>query len=124
MTNDLAGSCLILSQDFLFGSRLSEAISDRGYEVSMQGSLESSVASTTEPSWSLIIVDLTLKTITIEDVVAWQQSLTPPPPLLAFGPHVQTGQLERARQAACEFVLTRGQLDQQLEQLLDEILAR
>ena len=77
---------------------------------------------TTGPTWKLVIFDLTLQAITIEDVAAWRETLAPPPRLIAFGPHVRTAALERAEQTGCELVLTRGQLDQQLEMVLDEYL--
>ena len=117
-----SGSCLILSADFLFGSRLGEAIKDRGYQVVTRAAIDHSATSDAQQTWQLILFDLTLKAITIEDVLSWQQTLVPTPRLLAFGPHVQAGPLEQAKQAGCELVLTRGQLDQQLDEVLDELL--
>jgi len=117
-----ATSCLVLSNDFFFGSRLCEAIKGRGHQVTMAATLDTSTSAIPEAAWQLVLFDLTVPTITVEDAAAWRQTLTPPPPLVAFGPHVRTGQLERAKLAGCDLVLTRGQLDQQLELVLDEHL--
>ena len=117
-----AASCLILSNDFFFGSRLCEAVKGHGHQVTMAATLDASAVATAESDWQLVVFDLTLQTITIEEVAAWRERLTPTPTLIAFGPHVRTGQLERAKEAGCDLVLTRGQLDQQLKLVLDEHL--
>ena len=122
MANESAASCLILSNDFFFGSRLCEAVKGHGYQVTMAATLDASTVATAESDWQLVVFDLTLQTITIEEVAAWREKLTPPPTLIAFGPHVRTGQLERAKETGCDLVLTRGQLDQQLNLVLDEHL--
>lgn len=114
-------SCLILSNDFFFGSRLCEAVKSHGHQVTMAATLEASVVPTAD--WQLVVLDLTLQTVTIEEVVAWREKLASTPKLLAFGPHVRTGQLERAREGGCDLVLTRGQLDQQFQLILGEHLS-
>ncbi len=113
-------SCILLSKDFLWGSRLCEAIKRRGHLVTMTASLDNLPAS---DGWQCIFIDLTLPTTTVEQVAVWRETLDPTPILVAFGPHVQGGLLERAEQAGCDRVLTRGQLDQQIEPLLDELLS-
>ena len=125
MANEPSASgpaCLILSNDFFFGSRLCEAVKAHGHQVSMTATLDTSAVPTAAPDWQLVVFDLTLQTVTIEEVVAWRERLTSTPTLLAFGPHVRTGQLERAKEAGCELVLTRGQLDQQLKLVLEKYL--
>ena len=117
-----ASSCLILSNDFFFGSRLCEAVKEHGSLVTMAATLDAPAIATAEADWQLIVFDLTLQTSTIEEVVAWREKLPSTPTLLAFGPHVRTGQLERAKAAGCDLVLTRGQLDQQVKLVLDEHL--
>ena len=114
-------SCLILSNDFFFGSRLCETVKSHGHSVTMAATLDAS--SLAEADWQLVVFDLTLQTINIEDVVAWREKLTATPRLIAFGPHVRTGQLERAREAGCDLVLTRGQLDQQFQRIVNEHLS-
>ena len=124
MANELPASdpsCLILSNDFFFGSRLCEAVKSHGHLVTMTATLDASTLPVSE--WQLVVFDLTLQTVSIEDVVAWREKLTATPRLIAFGPHVRTGQLERARKAGCDLVLTRGQLDQQFQLILNEHLA-
>ena len=113
-------NCILLSKDFLWGSRLCEAIKRRGHMVTMTASLDNLPAS---EGWQCILIDLTLPTTTVEEVASWRETLDPRPILVAFGPHVQGGLLERAEQAGCDRVLTRGQLDQQIEPLLDELLS-
>ena len=114
-------SCVLLSKDFLWGSRLCEAIKRRGHLVTMTASLDN--LSVSDP-WQCIFIDLTLPTTTVEQVANWKETLDPAPILVAFGPHVQGSLLERAEQAGCDRVLTRGQMDQQIESLLDELLTR
>ena len=117
-----APSCLILSNDFFFGSRLCEAVKDHGNQVVMAATLDAPAIATAETDWQLIVFDLTLQTVAIEEVIAWREKLPSTPTLLAFGPHVRTGQLERAQEVGCDRVLTRGQLVQQLKLVLDEYL--
>ena len=117
-----AASCLIMSNDFFFGSRLCEAVKDHGHQVTIATTLDASTVATAESSWQLVLFDLTLQAITIEEIAAWRKKLTPTPALVAFGPHVRTGQLGRAKEAGCDLVLTRGQLDQQLQLVLNEHL--
>jgi len=114
-------SCLILSNDFFFGSRLCEAVKSHGHAVTMTATLNDSTLA--ETSWQLVVFDLTLQTTSIEDVAAWRDTLAPTPKLIAFGPHVRKGQLERASESGCDLVLTRGQMDQQFQAILREHLS-
>lgn len=69
---------------------------------------------------------LDLSAIAVADLPASVQrcrQLAPKAKVAAFGPHVQTARLEAAQAAEADFVLTRGQLDRQLPQLLAEWIA-
>jgi DNA-binding NarL/FixJ family response regulator len=66
----------------------------------------------------IVLIDLTIWTRQAAGVIAALKSWHAPPQVIAYGPHVQEAQLAAAHQAGCDIVLTRGQFDKQMEQVL------
>ena len=70
-------------------------------------------------SAKLLIVDLSMPTVDITELVKRLRSnATVPPRVIAFGPHVHEERLAAARSAGCDVVLSRGQFFGQLEAIL------
>ncbi|QDV68285.1 hypothetical protein Poly24_19940 [Rosistilla carotiformis] len=109
---------LLLSTDLFFASRIKSAATEAGYEMSMGKSVEKV---TLKDDLRVVIVDLATTGSTVEAISEHIHQQTPTAKLIAFGPHVQTGRLDAAREAGFDLVLTRGQLDRGLSQLFPEL---
>jgi len=56
-----------------------------------------------------VIVDLANPGLVLADLMAWlRQNCTPMPRVIAYGSHVDTATLKRAREAGCDVVLPRS----------------
>jgi len=115
---------LMLTGDLLFASRASHQSQACGLRFILQ-----SAAAAKEPfaaerlgdwlpcpeSVVLVVLDVQSRSEWVDKLVPIVRPLFPAARLLAFGPHVQRGTLERARQEGFDLVLTRGQFDRELE---------
>lgn len=69
---------------------------------------------------SLLIIDLGAPLNDIAAIVAHFKSKSPPPRILAFGPHVHEERLAAAREAGCDEVVSRGQFFTQMDALVQK----
>lgn len=122
MTNSVSSfDVLFVSGDLFIGSRVRGAIESRGWTLDVVGSGALAVERLQSGgAYRLVLVDLETPGLRIDELVAARNE--PQPPLIAYGPHVHEQRLDAARRAGCDQVLTRGQFDATLPQLLDDPL--
>lgn len=108
---------VLLSSDLFFSSKITGAAGALGLQVRVLGqpSAVSDAFSDARPRF--LIVDLSLPGLNVGDLAA---SLPDDnrPEVIAYDAHVRTDQLAAAKAAGCDAVLSRGQLDAQLPQIL------
>jgi DNA-binding NarL/FixJ family response regulator len=67
----------------------------------------------------VVLIDLASSQVAPAEIVTQLKSAaTPPVSVIAFGPHVHQTQLDAAKSAGCDLVLTRGQFDSQIAAIL------
>jgi CheY-like chemotaxis protein len=113
-------SVLLLSPDLVFSSRLAAAGKRLEIPVSAISSIEAAEARVEEDSIDLVICDLSAPGADPRSLVARLRQRRPNLPIIAYVPHVHEDRLRAATEAGCDEVLTRGQFDRQM----DDILAR
>ncbi len=112
-------TCLLLSNDLIFTSRIQQAANHAGVEcLVVQDEVAMCAASDNQPS--TVFIDLqALGDMSLSAIQAASKAL-PEARIIAFGPHVQADLLEAARQAGANLVLPRSAFVQQLPSLLSD----
>lgn len=114
---DSQADVLLVSSDLFLGSRVrggAEA-ADRLLDVAGSGAM--ALERVQSSAYQLVLVDLETPGLRIAELVAAGAGESRPT-IIAYGPHVHEQRLEAARQAGCDRVLTRGQFDATLPELL------
>jgi CheY-like chemotaxis protein len=111
-------SALFFSTDLVFSSRLTSAGNRVGVPVSSVSSIDAALARIRGDSVSLVILDLSASTPAPQAAVARLRESAPDVAVVAYAPHVHEDRLQAALDAGCNQVLTRGQFDRQMEELL------
>lgn len=114
---------LYVTSDLLFSSRVSQAARQVGVELQLVASTEAALGELVADETALVMLDLGSISTSLKEFVdnlrARSESLT----ILAYGPHVDEDALAAARSAGCDLVLTRGQFDREIKQILAELVA-
>lgn len=102
---------IVVSNDLFFSGSLCERAKVLGKSLEML-SLEAALTFKEPQAVSLLLIDLSsLKGDIASAIGALKQHLASAR-LVAFGPHVHEALLQTAREAGCDEVVTRGQLNQ------------
>lgn len=112
---------LLICQDLMFMSKVSGAASFLGLQIEAAGSISVGLTRAASGGYACVIVDLSLQPLAIRDLTANLPG-TPPPPVIAFGAHVDLDRLEEARLAGCREVLPRSQFNARLPEILRRYL--
>ncbi len=107
---------VLISNDLMFPSQISSAARSLGIPCQTLGSI-ARLAEISEPI-KLALVDLATATAPIDRLLADLRGAAPHAKAVAYGPHVQAGQLAAAREAGFDQVVTRGQLASQMVEIL------
>lgn len=116
---------LLLTKDLFFVPIVRTAAAKLGVEVAVVLSIESDKLQTL-PTESVTAWVVDLNSVTLEDLPSVVDNLSqrfPTAKRVAFGPHVQEQRLQAARDAGCQQVLSRGQLDSQIDRLIHDWIA-
>jgi hypothetical protein len=106
---------ILISGDLVVGSQLKGIATEAGFEFRQQSSgLPTSAELST---CRLVIVDLASAAAAQIEQIA-RDSRHSGVSVVAFGPHVQLARLQRAREAGCERVATRGSVVTEVQELL------
>ncbi len=109
-----ARDVLLVSADLFLGSRVRGAADAVGRTIDVAASGDAAIERLDAGDYRLILIDLETPRL---DVGALRQS-SGGTPMVAYGPHVRVPLLESARQAGCDEVLTRGQFDASMREVL------
>ena len=115
---------IFLTTDLVFFSRVAAIAGENNWTMLSLSSEDECIYRANEQPASLILIDLTTRDLKLTDLLIDLRALNPPPQaFVAFGPHVKKGLLDEAREAGCDEVLTRGQFDANMTDVLRRYLA-
>lgn len=112
----------ILTTDLLFASRFHAVAREAAVETQTALTAEQAAAAAATGQLQALFLDLELPSLDLPELLVRMRAHGVP--VVAYGPHVQHGKLDAARQAGCQRVLSRGEFDRGLPQLLAEYSAR
>jgi len=113
---------LFFSDDLMFSSKISGAAAQQQKTLKCVSSLAAFKEQLAAASNSNVIVDLSCPAADPAAVVAIVREQPQHGKVVAFGAHVQAGRLAAATTAGCDLVLTRGQFNAQVEQVLASLV--
>ena len=114
-------SGLLLSDDLIFTSRITGTARDLGLEMKQAASVAALKVQCTPQAPSCVIVDLSNPGLMIDELMAWVgRNGAPMPRVIAYGSHVDTETLRKAREAGCDSVLPRSKFVEELPAKLRE----
>ncbi len=105
---------LLVSADLFLGSRVRGAAEAAGRSIDVAASGDAAISRLIAGHYRLVLIDLETPGL---DIGALRQSCGERP-VVAYGPHVRVPLLTSARQAGCNEVLTRGQFDASMHEVL------
>jgi len=116
---------IFLTSDLMFFSRVASVARENEWDILCLASHDEAVYRASEQPAALILIDLTTRDVDFAGLIADLKGLeTPPQHFVAFGPHVHTAKLDAAREAGCDEVLTRGQFDAKMADVLGRYLSK
>jgi DNA-binding NtrC family response regulator len=117
-----APQIIILCSDILFLSKITGVADQLKFSFSTAISCKKAAENLTDEARQLILIDLNLPNLDWELLASIHR---PDSKLvsIAFGPHVDTERIEKAKIAGCTQVLPRSQFSVQLPKLLQAVLA-
>lgn len=106
---------LLFTTDLMFQSRISGTARTLGKECLVDRSIERFSERVAEPSSvNLVLIDLTLRTLELAQLIPQLHQSFTNCKVLAFGPHVDVERLTLAQESGADAVMTRGQFDRDL----------
>lgn len=112
-------AAFLLTTDLVFSSRVAQAARSTGLQLTVASSTDAvlqHVSNSKSPR--LLILDLSAADCDLPRIVAEIRQLPSPPAVVAYASHVLGPLLQKARQAGCDQVLTRGQFANRLDELM------
>ena len=116
---------ILLTRDLIFTSKVTGTAQNLGYSVLIAGD-EASGAFAMIDRWQprVLLLDLTAEDLTAPDSLQMYREHTGPgTTFLAFGPHVDTSSLTRARNAGCDLVMPRSEFPAHLPELIRRLFS-
>lgn len=115
---------LYLTRDLFFSTKISSTARQHGISVQVIGSIEQLQTRLDSDPVGAVLVDLEHPDAEPTGLLNRIRSTARPPPAIAYGPHVKESLLAAAQNAGFDRVLSRGQFDQQILQLLQDLLSQ
>jgi CheY-like chemotaxis protein len=112
---------LYLTKDLFFASRVTATARSLAGEVRVISSVEELLTEANE-NCRLVLIDLDAPGADPAAIAMGLRQQEAAPRIIAFGSHVHESRLQAARQAGCDVVLTRGQFDRQMAEILKDPL--
>jgi DNA-binding NarL/FixJ family response regulator len=113
----------LLSSDLFYASQLQGIVQRLGLnlaQVATPADLLSRRAAANAGS-DVVLIDLSTSDLDLDDLVSkLREGHSEPKAILAYAPHVATAKLDAARKAGCDRVLTRGQAQREIGDILSE----
>ncbi|MFV0446565.1 MAG: hypothetical protein ACK5Q5_23595 [Planctomycetaceae bacterium] len=111
---------VLLSGDLLFGSRFHSAAEHLGIETCGALSAAQALSAIERGRVTGLCVDLEVTPLDIAEFVTTARS-TQPLRIVAYGPHVHGDRLAAAETAGCDAVLSRGEFNRRMTDLLKQL---
>lgn len=112
---------ILVSSDLMAASNIRGAAHTLQIPLTVASSVDAVVSQCNEGRIDLVILDLSTPGLDPVAILPKLRSAEHPPgAIVAFGPHVHQQRLDKAAEAGCDEVLTRGQMHAQA----DAVLAR
>ncbi len=107
------GVGLLLSDDFLFGSKITATARSLGLTVKTARNVDA-LLGLRAPAPRCVVIDLANPGLDIAQLAHALRAVAPPPFLVAYGSHVDAATLKAARDAGCDVVLPRSKFVEEL----------
>jgi DNA-binding NarL/FixJ family response regulator len=109
---------ILLTADLLLQSQVAGAADVAGAVVKVARDMQGLREKLAEESPRLVILDLGRADLDLPAIVSETRARSQDVAIVAFGPHVHREQLEAARAAGCDVVISRGQFHSQMAAIL------
>jgi len=117
-------SVLFFTKDLLFSSRVAGVAQSRQIALSVVSDADQLLADTSANQVELVLLDLTTPSCDPKQLVPQLRRLArPPKAVVAFGPHVHEAKLAAAEEAGCDQVLSRGEFNNRMAEVLVKYVA-
>ena len=114
---------LLLSNDLMIGSCVEGAARQHGLTMQTVRDQQAAVDFASEADSRVLIVDLRVPGLDVDALVkAVRDGRELHLPIVACAPHVHEAKLAAAREAGCDAVITRGQLDREVGEIVGRLL--
>ena len=117
-------SAVYLTNDLMFGSRVTGDAQKLGVTVEVAYSIEAALQKLDSEKTKLVFIDLGVSRDGLAELVARIRAGAPQAAIIAYGPHVHEELLQTATAAGCDQVLTQGQFNSTAGHLLETYCAR
>ncbi len=108
----------------MIGACVEGAARQHGLTMLTVGDISAAVDAASEADSRVLIVDMRLPGLNVGALVsAVRDCREETLPIVACAPHVHEAKLSAAREAGCDAVITRGQLDRELGEIVASLLA-
>jgi len=115
---------ILLCDDMIFTSRVTGTARGLGLTVKPVRATEDLQKLVQQQNPRCVIVDLASPGLNIAELIAFLKNAgSPAPRVIAYGSHVDTATLRRAREAGCDLVLPRSKFVEDLPAALPEWMA-
>ena len=112
---------ILLTSDLACSSRVAGAAASRSVGCKTVMAVDRLLEQASGEPVRLVLLDLTTPGLDcLKLVPKLRAAQSPPPTIIAFGPHVHEQHLAAAKQAGCDFVLARGQFYAQAAELIQQ----
>jgi CheY-like chemotaxis protein len=112
---------LLVSPDLFLGSRIRGTVESQGRSLSVASTGHAAAERLDAGNYRLVLIDLQTPGLDLTDL-RQRRTARGEPAFVAYGPHVQAPLLRAARAAGCDEVLTRGQFDASIRDVLNRFL--
>lgn len=103
----------------MFQSRISSAARAAGKTCLVDRTVDKLIERVAEPdAVKLVLIDLTLRSVDLDSEIPRLHQSFSNGHIVAYGPHVDVERLSQAEQAGADRVVTRGQMDRDLAEII------
>ena len=121
---------ILVSPDLMAASQIMRAVEAVNGKFRQVGTVAGAVECLNEDNSEsgdadhhVVLLDLSSKGTEVADSVTTLRQVAKPPTIIAYAPHVHVERLDAAREAGCDYVLSRGQVYRELADLLQQLPA-
>lgn len=113
-------SGIFLTGDLMFSSRVTGTARQRGIAMAVVGSAEQLLEKVSAGDVNLVVLDLSVAGLDVAETIArLRQGGGEKTTVVAYAPHVHEEKLAAAVEAGCDEVLSRGQFNSRLDEIVD-----